>query len=289
MLLLEPNVDGWQEDRVPGVREPESELRAALFDALSSAELRATGERTQADGRLWVELAVTLPEDFSLHPAPEVATSARSAESSPALTRAIRNAFVHEAALARILERIGRPMTVDELVSVLIVALEPVERTVEPTDPAGQFTSSELGELAEAGADLTPLSFGSGAGARTAGSYTLLLATACTVSTVAQRLRVDESRVRQRLAEGSLHGVKVGRSWRLPAWQFVGEHGVHGTLPGLDIVLPRVPEGLHPVAVWRWMSTATGDLELDGEPTSPGDWLLAGGDPRRVAELAVDL
>jgi hypothetical protein len=37
------------------------------------------------------------------------------------------------------------------------------------------------------------------------------------------------------------------------------------------------------------MSTATGDLELDEEPTSPGDWLLAGGDPNRVAELAVDL
>jgi len=36
------------------------------------------------------------------------------------------------------------------------------------------------------------------------------------VPELAKRLRVDESRVRQRLVSHRLYGIKVGKGWRIP-------------------------------------------------------------------------
>jgi hypothetical protein len=96
-------------------------------------------------------------------------------------------------------------------------------------------------------------------------------------------LGVNSSRIRQRLAERRLFGVKDGRAWKLPEFQFVAGRLV----PGIDAALAALPVGLHPVAVRRWFQSPHSDLELDdGAAISPLAWLLSGHDPKRVAELA---
>lgn len=86
-----------------------------------------------------------------------------------------------------------------------------------------------------------------------------------------------------------MYGVKVGlggrRAWRLPRFQFTES----GLVPGLDHVLRRLPEDLHPVALYRWLTTPHPDLVVDDEPATPFEWLTAGHDPEAAAELAAEL
>lgn len=118
-----------------------------------------------------------------------------------------------------------------------------------------------------------------------AAAYATLLASSLSVAEAARRLGVDPSRVRQRLAERSLFGVKQRGVWRLPAFQF----DVAGTVPGLEMVVPRLDPGLHPVAVGQWFSLPCADLEIDERVVSPRDWLRAGGSADVVAEIAAEI
>ena len=102
------------------------------------------------------------------------------------------------------------------------------------------------------------------------------------VNEAARQLQVDTSRIRHRLGVGRLVGWKDRGSWRLPAWQFAGS----GVLPGLETVLAEIPSDQPALVVAAFMTTLQEDLLVDGEPATPRDWLLAGGDPRRVADLA---
>ena len=147
------------------------------------------------------------------------------------------------------------------------------------TDPAKEFSEEEIMVLEEGGPD--PL-------ARTAAKYVALLASALTTKEAAEVLEVGESRVRQRLGEGTLYGVKAGRENRLPAFQFEAGKEV----PGIAQVLKRIDRSLHPVAVLNWFMLPNPDLFLDEEearPVSPRYWLLSGGDPEVLAHLAQEL
>jgi hypothetical protein len=103
------------------------------------------------------------------------------------------------------------------------------------------------------------------------------------VSDAAELLGVDGSRVRHRVADGAMYGFKVGGRLRLPRWQFT-EDGE--PLPGLRTVLAALPVDLHPLEVAGFMSTSDPDLLVADQPTSPRDWLAAGGSAAIVAELA---
>jgi hypothetical protein len=62
-------------------------------------------------------------------------------------------------------------------------------------------------------------------------------------------------------------------------------------LPGLEEVVPVLPEDLHPVGVDHWFTTPSLDL-VPGElehGLSPREWLLSGHSPKAVVELAADL
>lgn len=91
--------------------------------------------------------------------------------------------------------------------------------------------------------------------------------------------------MRQRLAARTLYGIKRGRDWLLPAFQFTEA----GAVPQLGAVLPRLQPDLHPVAVANWFTQPSPDLLLEGEPVSPRDWLRSGGAPGPVAALAAAL
>jgi excisionase family DNA binding protein len=115
-----------------------------------------------------------------------------------------------------------------------------------------------------------------------------MLATALTTREAAQLLGTGESRVRQRLKDGTLYGVKVGRENRLPAFQFEGGKEV----PGIGKVLRHVDRSLHPVALLNWFTLPNPDLHLDEEEeraASPRGWLLSGGDPQALVPLVVEL
>jgi hypothetical protein len=122
--------------------------------------------------------------------------------------------------------------------------------------------------------------------ARTACEHALLRATGLTTYAAAQRLSLSESRVRERLAERTLYGIGQGAELRLPSFQFAS----HGLVPGLERVLRELPVGLHPVAVYRWLSSPSLELQCrDGRALTPLEWLRSCRDPGPVVELARDL
>ena len=124
--------------------------------------------------------------------------------------------------------------------------------------------------------------------AQAAAAYQQLRAESLGVEEAARRLGVNTSRIRQRLAARSLYGVKDGHAWLLPAFQFVA----HGLVPGIQDVLKRLPEGVSPLAVARWLILPNPDLTTRGDeerPLSPRQWLLEGHPPGPAAELAAAL
>lgn len=115
---------------------------------------------------------------------------------------------------------------------------------------------------------------------RTAAESAAILASSFTVAQAAERLGVDPSRVRQRLSDHTLYGVKARSGWRLPRFQFTD----HGVLPGLDVLAPCL-FALHPVVVVRWLTAPHPDLVVAAyeQPVSPRRWLEIGLAPSRVA------
>jgi excisionase family DNA binding protein len=115
--------------------------------------------------------------------------------------------------------------------------------------------------------------------------YAAMRATALTTKDAAARLGVNDSRIRQRLAERALFGLKVGDEWRLPAFQFEKA----SLVPGIDRVIPKLSESLSAIAVFHWFVAPNPDLvsaETDAKPVSPIEWLKLGLDPEAAAELA---
>ena len=168
-----------------------------------------------------------------------------------------------------------------------IIAFLPTGRWV--TEPAREFSPAEVAVLEEGGLDLSPPAVEEPDPlARTAARYAALLATALTTREAAGLLGTGESRVRQRLKDKTLYGVKAGRENRLPAFQFEGGKEV----PGIGEVLRQVDRSLHPVALSNWFTLPNPDLYLDeGEEraVSPREWLLSGGAPGVLVPLAQEL
>jgi hypothetical protein len=114
--------------------------------------------------------------------------------------------------------------------------------------------------------------------------YMALLETSYSTGEAAKHLKVDASRVRQRLRENSLFGIDYGGEKRLPRFQFERAQ----VLPGLRDVLAVLPEGLNPLDVAEWFLSPNPDLEIESqeEPLSPRAWLLKGHAVGAVVKLA---
>lgn len=101
---------------------------------------------------------------------------------------------------------------------------------------------------------------------------------------VAELLDIDESRVRHRQGAGSLYSYVVGRNRRYPSWQF-SHRTETGLLPGIAKITAALPDDIHPATVRGLMETPQGGLVVNGEPTTPLDWLLSGGDLSTVLDV----
>jgi hypothetical protein len=153
---------------------------------------------------------------------------------------------------------------------------------------AGTLTAPEAAALARGG--VVPVSDEEVRRVVAAGAaaHGRLRAGSLTVDEAARRLGVNASRIRQRLAARSLYGLKDAGAWLLPAFQFAAS----GLVPGIDVVLRRLPDGVSPQAVARWFASPNPDLctRDDAErPLTPLQWLRAGSPPAPAAELAAAL
>lgn len=98
---------------------------------------------------------------------------------------------------------------------------------------------------------------------------------------VVKRYGYQPSNLTRMANNGDIYAVKRprGKGLLYPAWQF----GPHGVLPGLRTVLPQFPADFHPLDIERFMTTPHDDLGN----RSPRDWLLTGGDPKKVGDMVV--
>jgi len=184
-------------------------------------------------------------------------------------------------ALETVLAKAGLRVTATEFLSLV----EDAARRLAPPhpDPAAYFTAEQREALTEVGLDITPRREADvDPRARAVAAHAVLRDSALTVADAARRLGVDTSRIRHRIAAGRLVGWKDRGGWRLPSWQFTDD----AVLPGLDLILATLPDDQPQLVVAAFMTTPQEDLQIAGTPTSPRDWLLAGGDPRRVAAQA---
>jgi hypothetical protein len=119
---------------------------------------------------------------------------------------------------------------------------------------------------------------------RTIADYMALLETSLTTAEAARYLKVDVSRIRQRLRERSLYGIDYDGERRLPRFQFERKQ----VLPGLREVISVLPVALNPLDVAEWFLSPNPDLELEKEdaPLSPREWLLRGEPIEAVVKLA---
>jgi hypothetical protein len=183
------------------------------------------------------------------------------------------------------LERIGAhvdPVDFDRLVAE---ALEQIVPARPLADPRRDLSAAELAVLEQGGFELEPLPLDAAHPLiRSAATYAALIASSLSVGHAAKRLHVEGSRVRQRLGARSLYGIKLRSGWRLPLFQFTDR----ATVPGIDVVLPRLDPTLHPLSVVGWFTTPNPDLTYgdDEEPVSPLTWLMAGRSLEPVAQLA---
>ncbi|MEV6605978.1 DNA-binding protein [Kutzneria sp. NPDC051319] len=184
-------------------------------------------------------------------------------------------------ALETVLAKAGLRVTADEFLTLV----EDVAKRLSPPhpEPAAYFTPEQQVALTDVGLDLGGLREDDfEPRARALAAQTVLLDTALTVTDAARVLDVDTSRIRHRLAAGRLAGWKDRGSWRLPAWQFSDS----GVLPGLEVVLAAMPSDQPPLVLAGFMTTPQTDFPLGDAAGTPRAWLLAGGDPRRVAAQA---
>jgi len=114
--------------------------------------------------------------------------------------------------------------------------------------------------------------------------YMALLETSYSTAQAAKYLKVDASRVRQRLREHSLFGIDYDGEKRLPRFQFERQH----VIPGMREVLAALPKELNPLDVAEWFLSPNPDLEIDAQetPLSPRVWLLQGRAVEPVVMLA---
>ena len=196
--------------------------------------------------------------------------------------------------LLAFLQAHGLSMAPEGLDPLLAEAIASLKRTLYRDDPKADLPPAEAAALERGGFSFEPPEAPAASPLATSTAlYAALLETALDTAELARRLRVDPSRVRQRLTSRppSLYGIRRSAGWAIPVFQ-LAHPDADRLVPGVGRVVARLPGDLHPVAVYRWFTTPTPDLAPpDGaaEALSPRDWLLAGLDVEAVEALAGEL
>jgi hypothetical protein len=156
---------------------------------------------------------------------------------------------------------------------------------IQPEVPASEFTHAEQSVLTSVGFPVQSTISATPIAARAA-RFGEMLAKSLTTTQAAKKLKVNASRIRQRLTAKppQLYGLRAGSQWRLADFQF----GPRGLIPGIEKVIAALPQ-MDPVAVDTWFRATNIDLVRDRRKLSPLDWLAQGLPPEQVVALAKDL
>lgn len=186
--------------------------------------------------------------------------------------------------LDAVLSRHGISLSGAEFVAELDAGLSGVASPTAAPLSAGdiEFLRAHGGVHAVAVLDQDPSQIMAGLGRSIAEQLAGSLAASVSIPEAALLLGVDRSRVSQRISQGSLLAFAVGRSKRLPRWQFTTGRRV---LPGLGVVIAAVPRGVAGQTVAAFMAEPQPELA----DRTPSEHLVAGGDPSDVAELLAGL
>ncbi|WP_420390566.1 hypothetical protein [Marinobacter sp.] len=103
-------------------------------------------------------------------------------------------------------------------------------------------------------------------------------------------LGLSKERLRENIQSQELKLYTIARptgSWAFPLWQFSGD----GLIPHLDGLMGALSREVHPVTVFRFMTTENRDLEIDTSDSclSPQEWLARGYDLDPVIVQVKDL
>ncbi len=178
----------------------------------------------------------------------------------------------------------GIHMTPAELDAAVAAAVR-ARRARLSESPRAELTPTQAANLEAGGLDLTPHGANEELQAdRTSADYAALIRTSYTTRSLATLLDRNASWLRKRIQAGTLYAFQVDGDWYIPAFQ-VHEREL---LPGLAHVVQSLRPGLHPLKLERWFLMPNPDLS-DAGTWTPRDWLIAGGDPAHVAELAAHL
>jgi hypothetical protein len=204
------------------------------------------------------------------------AHSAESLDYLPGSTTAEKRSLAKWYAAARTALARNRPLT---------TAATPTANRRLATD----LSAAETAALRSVGAlkDEAPIRADNDPLIRSQAQYMALLEESLSAAEAAKLLRVDVSRIRQRLRGRSLFGIEHERSWRLPRFQF--ERRL--VIPGLAQILKALPPDLFPLDIVDWFVLPDPDLQLDDDPVplSPRAWLLSGRPVEPAVTLARDL
>jgi hypothetical protein len=198
----------------------------------------------------------------------------RAAPKSPARAFAAASAHIrkaassndHEtpglsAALRAVIEELP-PGEITDFIDTLTAAADGLDPTLWGLPPSKtEATRAHLANLAAKYADRQAV-----------------LAQSITRAEAAQLLGISDQAVSDRLTAGDFAGLKEGRVWKLPAWQFNADTE-NGWLPGIAQLRQHFPAG--PVTLTAWATAPNVDL---GDRTPAAR--LAAGDVENVLLVA---
>ena len=184
------------------------------------------------------------------------------------------------------LERAGLRITEADLEATFNETLAAVLPPYPTIDARDALPADELAFLQQAGVtsdELAPLPTDVvPPEVRTAAKLASILGSALSIADAAMRLGVDASTLRHRIAARTVYVLRVNGTWKLPLFQFTDT---------LDAILPGFAElaaalgDLHPIDVFNWFTLPHVDLEVAERIVSPREWLLSGGNPKRLIAL----
>lgn len=121
---------------------------------------------------------------------------------------------------------------------------------------------------------------------KTRSVFAYFFATALPTAEVCALLHLQPAQVHQRVRDGSLLGLIVDGTLRLPALQFHQD----AEIPGLAAVLRELPKDTGTLEALIWLATPIPGLaDADGIPRSPRDYLVQAGEPAQVVAIVQGL
>jgi len=105
-----------------------------------------------------------------------------------------------------------------------------------------------------------------------------------TAAQVAERLHVGLNDVDARLERGDLFAFVADGILHFPTWQFT-EAADHPVLPHLAALTAAFRDDMHPASILGFFSTPQRDAKMDGQPMTPSQWLVRGGDVRTLTDI----